>query len=170
MSCTADLPHSTSPDAVHDIIRVELEKMKSISENELNAARNEQLHSMYSAFYNRSSMANSFGRAFVHANDPMLYPKLIKDIESIGTEDIRRIIDQYLADDNSITLSWTLRRDTTTSKQDTKQSRSRMILGIVMIIWTVATVLLALIWVIRKLHEKFSRKADEYVYVPESDI
>ena len=170
MTCTADLPHSTSPDAVHDIIRVELEKMKSISENELNAARNEQLQSMYSSFYNRSSMASSFGQAFVHTNDPMLYPKLIKDIESVSPEDIRRIIDQYMADDNSITLSWTLRRDTTTSKQDTKQSRSRMILGIAIIIWIVATGLFALIWVIRKLHGKFSRKADEYVYVPESDI
>ena len=170
MTCIADLPHSTSSDAVHDIIRVELEKIKSISEDELNAVRNEQLHSMYSAFYDRSSMANSFGRAFAHANDPMLYPKLIRDIEYVGTEDIRRIIDQYLKDDNSITLSLRLRQDTTTSKQDTKQSRSRMILGIAIIIWIVATGLFALIWVIRKLHGKFSRKADEYVYVPESDI
>lgn len=170
MTCTADLPHSTSSDAVHDIIRVELEKIKSISEDELNAVRNEQLHSLYSAFYDRSSMANSFGRAFAHANDPMLYPKLIRDIEYVGTEDIRRIIDQYLKDDNSITLSLRLRQDTTTSKQDTKQSRSRMILGIAIIIWIVATGLFALIWVIRKLHGKFSRKADEYVYVPESDI
>ena len=170
MTCTADLPHSTSSDAVHDIIRVELEKIKSISEDELNAARNEHLHSMYAAFYDRSSMASSFGRAFAHANDPMLYPKLIKDIESVGTEDIRRIIDQYMADDNSITLSWRLRQDTTTSKQETKQSRSRMILGIAIIIWIAATALFALIWIIRKLHGKFSRKADEYVYVPESDV
>ena len=170
MSCTADLPHSTSSDAVHDIIRVELEKIKSISEDELNAVRNEQLHSMYSAFFDRSSMANSFGRAFAHAKDPMLYPKLIRDIESVRTEDIRRIIDQYMADDNSITLSWRLRQDTTTSRQDTSRSPGRSIFGIALFIWTVATVLLALIWVIGKLHGKFSRKADEYVYVPESDI
>ena len=163
MTCTADLPHSTSLDAIHAIIRVELEKMKSISEDELNAARNEQLHSMYSAFYDRSSMASSFGRAFVHTNDPMLYPKMIKDIGSVRTEDIRRIIDQYMTNDNSITLSWILKRDTKTSKQDTTQSRSKLILGIAIIIWTVATVLLALIWAIRKLHRKFSRKANEYV-------
>ncbi|MXZ08319.1 MAG: insulinase family protein [Gemmatimonadetes bacterium] len=169
MTCTADLPHSTSSDAVHDIIRVELEKMKSISEDELNAARNEQLQSMYSAFYNRSSMASSFGRAFVHTNDPMLYPKLIKDLESVRTEDIRRIIDQYIADDNSITLSWTLKRDTETSRQETKQSRSRMILGIALMIWTVATVLFALIWVTRKLIRKFSRKVATDEYVSESD-
>ncbi len=116
MTCAADLPHSTSSDAVHAIIRIELEKIKSISEDEIKAACNEQLQSMYSTFYNRSSMANSFGQAFAHANDPMLYPKLIGDIESVSTEDIRRIIDLYLTNDNSITLSLRLRRDTKTSK------------------------------------------------------
>ena len=116
MTCAADLPHSTSSDAVHAIIRIELEKIKSISEDELNAARNEQLHSMYSAFYNRSSMANSFGQAFAHTNDPLLYPRLIKDIGSVSPEDIRRIIDQYMVADNSITLSLRLRQDTKTSK------------------------------------------------------
>ena len=116
MTCAADLPHTTSPDAVHAIIRIELEKIKSISKDELNAARNEQLQSMYSVFYNRSSLASSFGQTFAHTNDPMLYPKLIKDIGSVSTEDIRRIIDQYMADDNSITLSWRLKQDTKTSK------------------------------------------------------
>ena len=116
MTCSADLPHSTSADAVHAILSVELEKIKSISEDKLNAVRNEQLHSMYSAFYDRSSMANSFGQAFAHTNDPMLYPKLIKDIESVSTEDIRRIIDRYMTNDNSITLSWRLKQDTKTSK------------------------------------------------------
>ena len=169
MTCTADLPHSTSSYAVHDIIRVELEKMKSISEDELNAARNEQLQSMYSAFYNRSSMASSFGRAFAHTNDPLLYPKLIKDIESVSPEDIRRIIDQYMTNDNSITLFWTLKRDTETSKQSTTQSRIRMILGVAITIWTVATVLLVLIWVTRKLIRKFSRKVATNEYVSESD-
>ena len=116
MTCAADLPHSTSSDAAHAIIRIELEKIKSISKDELNAACNEQLQSMYSAFYNRSSMASSFGQAFAHTNDPMLYPQLIKDIGSVSPEDIRRIIDQYMADDNSITLSLRLRQDTKTSK------------------------------------------------------
>ncbi len=116
MTCAADLPHTTSSDAVHDIIHIELERIKSISEEEVKAACNELLQSMYSAFYNRSSMANSFGQAFAHTNDPMLYPKLIGDIESVSTEDIRRIIDLYMADDNSITLSLRLRQDTKTSK------------------------------------------------------
>ena len=110
MSCAADLPHDTSPDAVQAIIRVELEKIKFISEDELNASRNELLHSMYFEFYDRSSMAYSFGRAFAHANDPLLYPKLLKNIKSIHREDISRIIDQYLTDDNSITVYLTLKK------------------------------------------------------------
>ena len=110
MSCAADLPHDTSPDAVQAIIRVELEKIKFISEDELDASRNELLHSMYSEFYDRSSMAYSFGRAFAHANDPMLYPKLLKNIKSIHREDISRIIDRYLTDDNSITFYWTIKK------------------------------------------------------------
>ena len=110
MSCAADLPHDTSPDAVQAIIRVELKKIKFISEDELDAARNELLHSMYSEFYDRSTMAYSFGRAFAHADDPLLYPKLLKNIKSIHREDILRIIDQYLTDDNSVTLYLTLKK------------------------------------------------------------
>ena len=54
-----------------------------------------------------SSMAYSFGRAFAHAlMIPLLYPKLIQKILNLFVrEDIPRIIDQYLTDDNSITLS-----------------------------------------------------------------
>ncbi len=110
MSCAADLPHDTSSDAVQAIIRVELEKIKFISGDELDASRNELLHSLYSEFYDRSSMAYSFGRAFAHANDPLLYPKLLKNIKSIRREDIPRIIDQYLTDDNSITFYWTIKK------------------------------------------------------------
>ncbi len=111
MSCTADLPHTTSPDAIHDIIQVELEKLKSISEDDLNAARNELLHRLYSTFYDHSSMAYSFGKAFAHANDPLLYLKLINDIKSIQKENIPRIINQYLTDDNSITVYLTLKKN-----------------------------------------------------------
>ena len=110
MSCVADLPHDTSPDTIQAIILVELEKIKFISEDELDAARNELLHSMYSEFYDRSTMAYSFGRAFAHTNDPLLYPKLIKNIKSIHREDISRIIDRYLTDDNSITFYWTIKK------------------------------------------------------------
>ena len=110
MSCAADLPHDTSSDAVQAIIRVELEKIKVISEDELDASRNELLHSMYSEFYDRSSMADSFGRAFAHTNDPLLYPKLLKNIKSIHREDIPRIIDQYLTNDNSITVYLTVKK------------------------------------------------------------
>ena len=108
MSCYAELPHDTSRNRLHGLIRAELENLKFISEAELNAARNQQLTTMYSAFYNRLSLASSFGRAFAHANDPLLYPKLIKDLKSIRREDISRIINQYLMDDNSITHSLTV--------------------------------------------------------------
>ena len=108
MSCYAELPHDTSRNRLHAMIHKELEKLKSISDAELNAARNQQLTTMYSALYNRSSMAYSFGQAFAHVHDPLLYPKLIKDLKSIRREDIPRIIDQYLIDDNSITYSLTV--------------------------------------------------------------
>ena len=108
MQCYAELPHDTSRNKLHAVIRAELENLKFISEAELNAARNQQLTTMYSAFYNRSSLASSFGRAFVCTNDPFLYPKLIKNLKSIRREDIPRIIDQYLMDYNSITHSLTV--------------------------------------------------------------
>ena len=117
MRCYAELPHDTSRNRLHRLIRAELENLKFISEAELNAARNQQLTTMYSAFYNRSSLASSFGRAFVCANDPFLYPKLIKDLKSIRREDIPRIIDQYLMDYNSITHSLTVPPEKKNSSQ-----------------------------------------------------
>ena len=118
LSCTADLPHDTSLDAVHALILVEFMKLKAISEEDLNAARNDLLYSMYSGFYDRSDMAYSFGQAFAHADDPLLYPKLIRDIKSIRAEDIPRIIDQYLTEDNSITLSLTLKQENKSDLQE----------------------------------------------------
>ena len=160
MSCTADLPHDTSPDTVQAIIHVELEKIKFISEDELNASRNELLHSMYSEFYDRSSMAYSFGRAFAHANDPLLYPKLFKNIKSIHREDIPRIIDQYLTDDNSITLSLTLSTKEKSSSNKNLMPRTLLHYGIMILIF--AGFLTLLIWK-KKSHQKSSRKAHEYV-------
>ena len=107
MTCYAELPHNTSRNTIQDMIHVALVNLKTISDAEFNAARNRQLTNLYAAFYNRSSMANSFGSAFVHAGDPLLYPKLIQDLKSIRAEDIPRIIDEYLTDDNSITHSLT---------------------------------------------------------------
>ena len=161
ISCLADLWHNTSSDAVQAIIRVELEKLKSISEDKLNASRNELLHSMYSEFYDRSSMADSFGRAFAHANDPLLYPKLLKNIKSIHREDIPRIIDQYLTDDNSITISLTLPAKEEPSLIKKLVPRTPLHYGIMILIF--AGFLTLLIWSKKKLHRKFSRKANEYV-------
>ena len=107
MTCYAELPHDTSRNTIQDMIQVALVNLKTLSEAELNAARNQQLTNLYSSFYNRSSIAYSFGGAFAHAGDPLLYPKLIQDLKSIRTEDIPRLIDEYLTDDNSITHSLT---------------------------------------------------------------
>ena len=110
LSCSADLPHDTSIETIETAIQTELEEIRArgVSEDEFTAAQNLQLKSMYFRFYDRSYMANEFGRAFAHTNDPLLYPKMIKDLKSVRRDDIPRLIDQYLRDDNSITLSLTL--------------------------------------------------------------
>ncbi len=147
LSCTADLPHDTSIDAIENAIQTELEeiRVRGVSEDDFTAARNLQLKSMYSEFYDRLGMANEFGRAFAHAKDPLLYPKLIKDLKSVRRDDIPRLIDQYLMDDNSITLSLTL--------PEKKW----------LIIFPAIIVLFGVIGGIRKLLSKLSQKTNEYV-------
>ncbi len=159
MNCYAELPHDTSRNTIHDMIQAELEKLKSISEAELNAARNQQLTTMYAAFYNRSSMASSFGRAFAHANDPLLYPKLIKDLKSIRREDIPRIIDQYLTDDNSITVSLTLETKKPPKKKRTALHYVIIVLTLVGFLTVLGCLVALLVWGVRRLRRKFSRKA-----------
>ena len=145
LSCTADLPHDTSIDAIENAIQKELEEIKAhgVSEDEFTAAQNSQLKSMYSKFYDRSSMAYSFGSAFAHAKDPLLYPKLIKDLTSARRDDIPRLIDQYLMDDNSITLSLTL------SAQKKLTQRTWLYYGIMVLI--LAGLVLLVGWAIRRL-------------------
>ena len=113
----------------------------------------DSLRTLYSEFYDHSRLAYSFGQAFAHANDPLLYPKLFKNIKSIHREDIPRIIDQYLTDDNSITLSLTL------PTQEIPTPRTPLHYGIVIL--TLAGFLTLLVWGGKKLHRKFSRKANE---------
>ncbi len=158
MRCYAELPHDTSRNKLHAMIRAELEKLKVISEAELNAARNQQLRAMYFDFYDRSKMAYLFGQAFAHANDPLLYPKLFKDIKSIRAEDIPRIIDQYLTDDNSITLSLTL----PTKKKSTSRTSIDYVIRILALAGLVSLLgcFVALLgWRVKKWRRKFSRKA-----------
>ena len=155
MSCYAELPHDTSRNKLHAMISAELEELKSISEAELNAARNQQLTTMYSTFYNRSSMASSFGRAFAHANDPLLYPKLIKDLKSIRREDIPRIINQYLMDYNSVTHSLTV-PETQKSPPRTPLDYGFMILAFVGFLTLLGSLIALLVWSGKKLRRKFS--------------
>ena len=161
LSCTADLPTDASIDAIENAIQTELEKIRAqgVSEDDFTAARNLQLKSMYFEFYDRLGLANEFGRAFAHTNDPLLYPRLINDLKSARRDDIPRLIDQYLMDDNSITLSRTL--------PEKKRSIGTVIVGSIFIIFPAIMVVFAVIEVIKKLISKSSQKANEYA--PESD-
>ena len=145
LSCLADLLPDNSIEALETAIQTELEKIRSrgISEDEFTSAQNLQLKSMYSAFYDRSSMALQFGRAFAHAKDPLLYPKLIKDLKSARRDDIPRIIDQYLRDDNSITLSLTL------PAQEKPTQRTWLYYGVMVLV--LAGLVLLAGWAIRRL-------------------
>ena len=167
LSCTADLPHDTSVDAIENAIQKELGEIKArgVSEEEFAAAQNLQLKSMYFGFYDRSGMANEFGRAFAYANDPLLYPKSIKDLKSVRRDDIPRLIDQYLTDDNSITLSLTLPPKEISSSQE--KTSFRTLLYYAFILWVLAgfvSLLVALlVWGVKKRRRKFSEEANEYV-------
>ena len=145
LSCTADLPLDTSIDAIETTIQRELEKIRTrgVSEDEFTAAQNLHLKSMYSDFYDRSDMALEFGRAFAHANDPLLYPKLIKDLKSARRDDIPRLVDQYLTNDNSITLSLTL------PAQAKPTQRTALYYGIMVLV--LAGLVLLVGWAIRRL-------------------
>ena len=160
MRCYAELPHDTSRNRLHGLIRAELKKLKSISEEDLNAVRNRLLRTMYSEFYDHSRMAFLFGQAFAHANDPLLYPKLFKNIKSIHREDIPRIINQYLTDDNSITLSLTLPAKTKSLLIKKLTPRTPLHYGIMILtLLTLTGFLTLLVWGGKKLHRKFSLKA-----------
>ena len=167
LSCAADLPTDASIDAIENAIQTELEKIRTrgVSEEEFAAAQNLQLKSMYLEFYDRSDMANEFGRAFAHANDPLLYPKLIKDLKSVRRDDIPRLIDQYLTDDNSITLTLTLSPKEISSSQE--KTSFRTLLYYAFILWVLAgfvSLLVALlVWGVKKRRGKFSEEANEYV-------
>lgn len=157
LSFSADLPHDASIDALETAIQTELEEIRThgVSEDEFTAARNLHLKSMYSRFHDRSYIANEFGRAFAHANDPLLYPKLIKDLKSVRRDDIPRLIDQYLTDNNSITLSLTM--------PEKKWSLITVIIGSIFIIFPAIMILFGVIGGIRKLISKLSQKTNEYV-------
>ena len=149
MNCYAELPHDTSRNRLHAIIQSELKKLKSISKAKLNAARNQQLTTIYSTFYNRSGLASLFGHAFALANDPLLYPKLIQDLKSIRRADIPRIIDQYLRDGNSVTHSLTLLTEEKSSAQEKPTHRTSLYYGIMVLV--LAGLVLLVGWAIRRL-------------------
>jgi len=155
-TCYAELSHNTSRNTIQDMIHVALANLKTISDAEFNAARNQKLNTLYSAFYNRSSMAYSFGRAFAHADDPLLYPKLIQDLKSIRAEDIPRIIDQYLKDDNSITHSLTEieKKEPPPRRSRTIGDYVRAVLVLVGILTLLGGIVALFVWGIKKWRRK----------------
>ncbi|MYC16386.1 MAG: insulinase family protein [Gemmatimonadetes bacterium] len=156
MTCYAELPHNISRNTIQDMIHVALVNLKTISDAEFDAARNQQLNTLYSAFYNRSSMAISFGSAFAHADDPLLYPKLIQDLKSIRAEDIPRIIDQYLKDDNSITHSLTEieKKEPPPRKPRSFGDYVRIVLALVGFLTLLGGIVALLVWGIKKWRRK----------------
>ncbi len=157
ISCYAELPHDTSRNKLHTVINAELEKLKSISEAEFNTARNQQLTAMYSAFYNRLSMASSFGRAFTSVDNPLLYPKLIKDLKSIRRDDIPRIINRYLRDYNSITHSLTVPEKQELLPRILSEYRIPVLaLTGIGFLTLLGGLIVMLVWGGKKLHRKFS--------------
>ena len=117
IACNAVLPAVTSMSAIEVAIEKEIQRVKShgVTEDEFSAALNRRLRSLYSEFYNRSDMAYRFGQAFALAGDPLLYPRIFSQIRRVRVNDIPRIVREHLVEDNSITLSWTIKEPLLTS-------------------------------------------------------
>lgn len=143
MVISVEMPGVTSTDAIEAEIEDELRKIETngIPETDLLAARSIQLRQLYSEFSDRSRMAYRFGDAFAHDGDPLHYPRLIRDIESVNTRDVKRNIGQYLAEDNSITLSWTSKETPWTDDE---------ILGAIVLFVALGSILFGVIWVVRR--------------------
>ena len=112
MGCNAEMVPVRSIKTVENAIRSRLDEIgtRGVTESELAAGRNIQLRYRYSQFYDRSDMAWRFGAAFVRGGDPLLYPRLIRQIRRVNAEDIQRIVAENLIDAKSITLSWTIKK------------------------------------------------------------
>ena len=91
---------------------------------------------------------------------------MIKDLKSIRREDIPRIINQYLMDYNSITHALTV-PETKKSPPRTFLEYGIIVLACVGFIALLGCLVALLVWGGKKLHQKFFRKANEYVF--ESD-
>ena len=111
IACNAVMPAVTSMGAIEEAIGKEIQRVKShgITEDEFSAALNRRLRSLYSEFYDRSDIAYRFGQAFARAGDPLLYPRIINQIQRVRVDDIPRIVREHLIEDNSITLTWTIK-------------------------------------------------------------
>ncbi len=154
----AEMQPATSIEAVDTAIRKELLEIrtKGVTENQLRAAQNMELSRLYSEFYDRSAIARRFGEAFALSLDPLRYPKLISEIQSVSAGDISRVALNYMSTANSVTLSRT---------PDEQNVLWVQIVVIVILISVPVGILLLTIWVVKKVIRKFSRRklSDEQV-------
>ena len=156
LNLEAKMPLATSMEAVDTAIRRELLEIrtKGVTENQLLAARNSELSRLYSEFYDRSTIARRFGEAFTLSHDPLRYPKLISEIQSVSAGDISRIALNYMSTANSVTLSRTL---------DEENPLWVQIVAVVIVISVPVGILFLTIWVVKRVIRKHSRRtiADE---------
>ncbi len=143
MGCNAEMVPVRSINTVENAIRSRLDEIRTqgITESELAAGRNIQLRKQYSRLYDRSAMAWRFAAAFVRGSDPLLYPRLIRQIQRVNDDDIQRIISEHLIRENSITLSWTIKK---------KHPLWAQIVAVVFIIAVLGGILFVFVWIVRK--------------------
>ncbi|MCY3765864.1 MAG: insulinase family protein [Gemmatimonadetes bacterium] len=152
MGCNAELVPVRSTRAVENAIRARLEQIKTqgITDSELAAGRNIQLRHRYSQLQDRSDTAWGFGAAFAGGGDPLLYPRLIRQIRRVNADDIQRIVGEHLIDAKSITLSWTLKEEHPFGAQ---------IAAAVVLILAIGATVFIIVWTIRKAIRRFTGEA-----------
>ena len=152
MGCNAEMVPVRSMKTVENAIRSRLDEIRTqgITESELTAGRNIQLRYRYSRLYDRSDMAWRFGAAYVRGGDPLLYPRLIRQIQRVNVDDIQRIVGEHLIDAKSITLSWTLKK---------KHPLWAQIVAGVALIFAFGVIVFIIIWAVRKAIRRFAGKA-----------
>ena len=111
IACNAVMPAAPTVASIENAMGNEIQRIKShcITEDEFSAARNKRLRSLYSEFYDRSRMAYLFGKAFALTDDPLVYPRFIRQVKRVTSDDIARVAGQHLIEDNAITLTWKIK-------------------------------------------------------------
>ena len=89
-------------------------------------------------------------RHLLMRGDPLLYPRLIRQIRGVNVDDIQRIVGEHLVDAKSITLSWTLKK---------KHPWWAQIAAAVVLILAIGATVFIIVWSVRKAIRKFAGEA-----------